>query len=146
MSMFDMMPFDRRNHFSMYNPFRDLDNWERSFFDNMSSGFNTDIKDKGDHFELEADLPGMKKEDIAVDIEGDCLTISAQRNSETEKKDDKSNYLRRERSYGSYSRSFDISNVKSEEITGSYENGVLKLVLPKRNPETTPTSRRLDIH
>ena len=66
MSMFDMMPFEHRNHLS-YNPFRDLDNWERSFFGDWSTGFNTDIKDKGDHYELEADLPGVKKEDIAVE-------------------------------------------------------------------------------
>ena len=90
-------------------------------------------------------LPGMKKEDIAVDIDGDYLTISAQRNTETEEKDDKNSYVRRERSYGSFSRSFNISNIKSEEISGSYENGVLKLTLPKKNPTTVPTSRRLDI-
>ena len=94
---------------------------------------------------MEADLPGVKKEDIAVDIDGDCLTISAHGRAETEEKDDNSNYLRRERSYGSYSRSFDISNVKSEGITGSYDNGVLKLTLPKKNPTTGSTSRRLDI-
>lgn len=144
MSMFDMMPFERRNHLA-YNPFRELENCEKSFFGDMSSGFNTDIKDKGDHYELEADLPGMKKEEIAVDIDGDYLTISAQRNTETEEKDDKNSYVRRERSYGSFSRSFNISNIKSEEISGCYENGVLKLTLPKKNPTTVPTSRRLDI-
>lgn len=127
-----------------FDPFRELENFEKSFFGDFGGGFRTDIKDKGDHFELEADLPGVKKEDIAVDIDGDCLTISAQRDSQREEKNDQEQYVRRERSYGSYSRSFDISNVKSEEISGSYENGVLKLVLPKRSP-TGSTSRRLDI-
>ena len=126
------------------DPFRELENFEKSFFGDFGGGFRTDIKDKGDHFELEADLPGVKKEDIAVDIDGDCLTISAQRDSQREEKNDQEQYVRRERSYGSYSRSFDISNVKSEEISGSYENGVLKLVLPKRSP-TGSASRRLDI-
>ena len=144
MSMFDMMPFERRNSMARFDPFRELENFEKSFFGDFSGGFRTDIKDKGDHFELEADLPGVKKEDIAVDIDGDCLTISAQRDSQREEKNDQEQYVRRERSYGSYSRSFDISNVKSEEISGSYENGVLKLVLPKRSP-TGSTSRRLDI-
>ena len=144
MSMFDMMPFERRNSMARFDPFRELDNFEKSFFGDFGGGFRTDIKDKGDHFELEADLPGVKKEDIAVDIDGDCLTISAQRDSQREEKNDQEQYVRRERSYGSYSRSFDISNVKSEEISGSYENGVLKLVLPKRSP-TGSTSRRLDI-
>ena len=144
MSMFDMMPFERRNSMARFDPFRELENFEKSFFGDFAGGFRTDIKDKGDHFELEADLPGVKKEDIAVDIDGDCLTISAQRDSQREEKNDQEQYVRRERSYGSYSRSFDISNVKSEEISGSYENGVLKLVLPKRSP-TGSTSRRLDI-
>lgn len=144
MSMFDMMPFERRNSMARFDPFRELENFEKSFFGDFGGGFRTDIKDKGDHFELEADLPGVKKEDIAVDIDGDCLTISAQRDSQREEKNDQEQYVRRERSYGSYSRSFDISNVKSEEISGSYENGVLKLVLPKRSP-TGSASRRLDI-
>ena len=144
MSVFDMMPFERRNSMARFDPFRELENFEKSFFGDFGGGFRTDIKDKGDHFELEADLPGVKKEDIAVDIDGDCLTISAQRDSQREEKNDQEQYVRRERSYGSYSRSFDISNVKSEEISGSYENGVLKLVLPKRSP-TGSASRRLDI-
>lgn len=144
MSMFDMMPFERRNSMARFDPFRELENFEKSFFGDFGGGFRTDIKDKGDHFELEADLPGVKKEDIAVDIDGDCLTISAQRDSQREEKNEQEQYVRRERSYGSYSRSFDISNVKSEEISGSYENGVLKLVLPKRSP-TGSASRRLDI-
>ena len=144
MSMFDMMPFERRNSMARFDPFRELENFEKSFFGDFGGGFRTDIKDKGDHFELEADLPGVKKEDIAVDIDGDCLTISAQRDSQREEKNDQEQYVRRERSYGSYSRSFDISNIKSEEISGSYENGVLKLVLPKRSP-TGSASRRLDI-
>lgn len=127
-----------------FDPFRELENFEKSFFGDFGGGFRTDIKDKGDHFELEADLPGVKKEDIAVDIDGDCLTISAQRDSQREEKNEQEQYVRRERSYGSYRRSFDISNVKSEEISGSYENGVLKLVLPKRSP-TGSASRRLDI-
>lgn len=144
MSMFDMMPFERRNSMARFDSFRELENFEKSFFGDFGGGFRTDIKDKGDHFELEADLPGVKKEDIAVDIDGDCLTISAQRDSQREEKNDQEQYVRRERSYGSYSRSFDISNVKSEEISGSYENGVLKLLLPKRSP-TGSASRRLDI-
>lgn len=145
MSMFDMMPFERRHHLSRTNPFRELEDLERSFFGDWNTGFNTDIQDKGDHYEMETDMPGVKKEDITVDIDGDCMTISAKRDSQTEEKNDKSNYIYRERSYGTYCRSFDISKVKSDEITGSYDNGVLKLTLPKKNPTQAPTSRRVDI-
>ena len=145
MNMFGMMPFERRNHMAQYNPFRELENWEKSFFGDLTAGFNADIKDLGDHFELEADLPGVKKEDIAVEIDGDCMTISASRDSRTEEKDEKQNYVRRERSYGSFTRSFDISNVKSDEIAGSYSDGVLKLTLPKKNPSSGSGSRRIEL-
>ena len=143
MSMFDMMPFEHRNRLS-YNPFRDLENWERSFFGDWSTGFNTDIKDKGDHYELEADLPGVKKEDIAVDIDGDRMTISAHRRAETEKKDDSSQYLRRERSYGSFARSFDVSGINTDQITADYKDGILTMTLPKTVP-TTPASRQIEL-
>lgn len=143
--MFEMMPFGRHNRMSTFDPFREMEKFEQSFFGNAFGGdFKTDIQDQGDSYLLEADLPGVKKEDIAVDIDGDRLTISAQRSSQTEEKDDKTHYVRQERSYGSYSRSFDITGIKSAEIKGSYENGVLKLVLPKEAP-TAPTSRRLNL-
>ena len=135
--MFEMVPFGRHNRMSTFDPFREMEKFEQSFFGNAWGGdFKTDIQDQGDSY--------VKKEDIAVDIDGDRLTISAQRSSQSEEKDDKTHYVRQERSYGSYSRSFDISGIKSAEIKGSYENGVLKLVLPKEAP-TAPTSRRLNL-
>ena len=144
--MFEMMPFGRHNRMSTFDPFREMEKFEQSFFGNAWGGdFKTDIQDQGDSYLLEADLPGVKKEDIAVDIDGDRMTISAHRSAETEEKDDNSQYLRRERSYGSFSRSFDISNIKSEEISGAYHDGVLTLTLPKKNPTAPSTSRRLDI-
>ena len=144
MSMFDMMPFEHRNHLS-YNPFRDLENWERSFFGDWSSGFNTDIKDKGDHYELEADLPGVKKEDIAVDIDGDRMTISAHRSAETEEKDDNSQYLRRERRCGYCSRSFQMDGVDTSKISAQYKDGVLELTLPKKNQPELPETKQIAI-
>ena len=93
---------------------------------------------------LEADLPGFKKEDISVDIEGETLTIRAERTEEKEEKDGKGNFVKRERSYGSFSRSFDMTGIRTEDVSAAYENGVLKLTLPKKQ-ETLPTSRRLEI-
>lgn len=142
--MFELMPFEHRNHFGVYDPFRDLEKFEKSFFGDFASAFKTDIQDNGDSYLLEADLPGVEKGDIKIDIEGDCLTVTAQRSGQVEEKDEKNRYVRRERSYGSYSRSFDISGIKADEISAAYENGVLKLTLPKKG-EATPTSRRLEI-
>ncbi|MPN59108.1 18 kDa heat shock protein [bioreactor metagenome] len=93
---------------------------------------------------LEADLPGFDKKDIKIDIDGGYLTINAERHSKSEEKDDKNNYIRCERSYGSFSRSFDVSAINTDAIAASYDNGVLKLTMPKKTPEV-PTSRRLEI-
>ena len=86
----------------------------------------------------------MKKEDIKLDLNGDYLTISAEHNEEKEEKDEKRNYVRKERRYGSYSRSFNVANIDTDHIAASYENGVLTLDLPKRT-ETAPVSHQIEI-
>ena len=143
--MFELTPFVKRNHVTTYDPFRLFDEMERSFFKGSELGdFRADIRDTGDAYELEADLPGVKKEDIKVDLDNNYLTISAERHAEKDEKDRKGNYVRRERSYGSYSRSFDVTGVQTEQITAEYTDGVLKLHLPKKQ-EALPTTRRLEI-
>ena len=122
--MFELRPYRNNNHMTTYDPFRDMEALERAFFGNRDflgdvGTFKTDIQDKGDHYLLEADLPGMKKEDIAIDIDGDNLTIKAERRNEHEEKD--KSYVRCERSYGSYARSFDISGIKAEGIKATDE-------------------------
>ncbi len=149
--MFELRPYSRKNN-SLYNPFREMDELENrlfsnpfGFFDAASlDEFKTDIKDEGDHYELEADLPGFEKKDIKLDVNGDVLTVNAERHSEHEEKDKKGKYVRCERSYGSYSRQFDLSGVDAEKITAKYENGVLKLTMPKKT-ETLPKSHHLEI-
>ncbi len=145
--MFELIPFDRRNHrVSVYDPFRAFDEMERAFFGNPQQpsvfGFRTDVSDTGDAYKLEAELPGFSKDDIKIDIENDCLTISAERH---EKKDEnKPNFVKRERLYGSYSRSFDVSGIDVDKITAAYTDGILTLEMPKK-VETAPASRRLEI-
>ncbi len=144
--MFDLIPFEHGSrHMSSYNPFRDFEDFEKEFFGrNAFAAFRTDIKDNGKEYELEADLPGFNKDDIHVDIEGNYLTVNAERKSEKDEKDEKGNYIRRERSYGSFSRSFNVSNVKTEGIKVSYKDGVLKLIMPKKE-NSLPSSRHLEI-
>lgn len=149
--MFDLRPYSRKNN-SLYNPFREMDELENRLFANpfdffstqALDEFKTDIKDEGDHYELEADLPGFEKKDINLDINNDVLTISAERHSEHEEKDKKGKYVRCERSYGSYSRQFDLTGVKADEITAKYEDGVLKLNMPKKTA-VEPKSHHLEI-
>ena len=138
--MFELTPFVKRNTFSPF--FRDF---EDDFFKfPQAADFKTDIKDLGNEIRLEADLPGVKKENIKIDIENKFLTISAERKEEKEEKDEKGNFLRRERAYGSFSRSFDISGIRTEDITAKYEDGVLTLILPKKDKEI-PEKRTLEI-
>lgn len=139
--MFELMPLTR----AVMNPILDLDKMTRSFFGDTSiRAFRTDIQDNGDLYTLEAELPGFSKEDIAINVENDQLTIKAEHKAENEQETEGGRYLRRERFYGSYSRSFDISQINADEITASYENGVLKLSLPKK-AEKVPATRRLEI-
>jgi len=145
MSVFNLMPFDRRVNLEATNPFRDMENFASGFFRHSAfTAIRTDIQDKGDHYLLEADLPGIKKEDIQIEVDGDTLTIQAQRRNESQEKDEEGRYVRCERSYGGFSRSFDISAIKTDQIHAKYENGVLTLELPKKEP-AAPTSRRLEI-
>ncbi len=143
--MLELIPFISNNRVSNYDPFKDMENFEKHFFgtDRISS-FKTDIKDNGGEYLLEADLPGFKKEDINVNLENNYLTISAERKAENEEKDKKGRYIRCERSYGSFTRSFDVSDVDTDKITASYEDGVLKLTMPKKE-KTLPTAKKLEI-
>lgn len=141
--MFELMPFGYRR-VSAYNPFRDFEEMSRSFWDNNNvSAFRTDITEKDGQYILEADLPGFKKEDISVDIDKDCLTITAEHKSE-EKEENADSYIRRERFYGSYTRSFNVKGIDTEAITAAYTDGVLTLTMPKKEPEV-PAARRLEI-
>lgn len=128
-----------------YNPFRDFDDINRAFFgDNTLTEFKADIRDMGDGFVLEADLPGFKKEDIKLSLNGETLTIKATRHSDFEDQDKKSGYLRCERSYGTYTRSFDVTGVEVSQISASYNDGVLRVRLPKQGPKQ-PDNRTIVI-
>lgn len=142
--MFELRPY-RKNSVSYYNPFREMADLERSFWGdpdsrNALAEFKTDITDEGDHFLLEADMPGFDKKDIRLDIHDQTLTIRAERLTKTKTEEKKDRYVCSERSYGSYSRSFDITGIDAAGIRARYANGVLSLTLPKKaamQPERT---------
>lgn len=142
---------NRGGAIAAYNPFREMDELERRFFGNpfgffggrSLDEFRADVTDEGDAYLLEADLPGFSKENIHLDVEGEVLRIRAERRSKREETDG-GRVIRSERAYGSYSREFDLSGVDSDGITARYEDGVLKLNLPKRK-EALPAARTLAI-
>ena len=110
--------------------------------ENALQSFKTDIKDEGDKYVMEAELPGFDKEDIKLDISGNDLVLTAEHKAENEDKQDK--YIRRERTYGSYQRSFDLTGIDTNNITAEYKNGILTLDLPKMQ-EVKPETKRLEI-
>jgi len=138
-----------------YDPFRELRSLQDEVNRVFNSGFNrgdnemmrgawspsVDIFENKDSIVLEAELPGMKPEDVNISIENNVLTIHGER--KFEKKDDKDNFHRVERSYGSFTRSFTLPpTVSAENVDAEFENGVLHLTMAKRE-EAKP--RRIEI-
>ena len=144
--MSNMMTY--RNHRNnLFPETRFFDEFMRPFFAPMTTMTNermsVDVRDMGDSFLLEAEIPGANRENLHVDMNDGVLTISAEWNSE-KKDEEKNDYIINERRYGSISRSFTVENVREDEITAEYTDGVLKLTLPKKTPETK-VSRRIEI-
>ena len=139
--MFGLTPYNRDER----NLFRYVEELEKSFFGGLDSaiaGFRADIVDKGDKLVLQAELPGFSKDEIKLDLHDGMLKISAEHSENNEEKND--NYVRRERRYGAFSRSFNVSNIQEDKIKASYQNGVLTLELPKAEPEVEK-ARRIEI-
>ena len=144
--MYEIMPMTRKPRITRaYNPFALFDELEKSFFAQPQGlGFRTDVKDLGESIELTAELPGFGKDQIDVEVEDDVLTISAERKEEVDEKDGDGNYIRRERTYGSYSRTFNVANIDVDKIAVTYTDGILKLDMPKKE-EPKPEVRKLEI-
>lgn len=145
--MFGIVPFRNNNKINQRGGWLDMDSIFSDFFNEASLGFSgiggikADIKENDREYVVEAEVPGARKEDIKLELKDDRLTISVERSEETE--EENSNYIRRERRYGSTSRSFFIENVKQEDVTAKYENGILSILLPKS--ETKKTNSRIEI-
>lgn len=138
--MFGLTPYERND---FWNPFREF---EKDFFKDFSSASRcrTDIRDEDGKYILECEMPGFNKDDIKIDVNGSTLTLCAEHKSENDEKNKNGEYIRRERSYGSYCRSFDISNIDESSIEAEYTNGVLKVTLPKK-AEQQPEIKRIEI-
>lgn len=153
--MSSLIPFNRRNNelqtglggvFSLFDIGRAFENFfNDSFFPAHfmnSAQMKVDIKENDKEYVLEAELPGIDKEDISLEVRNNMLTISVNRDEKIEEKRD--NYIRRERRACSMARSFSLENVNADKITAKHENGILTVVLPKKNDVKT-NSRRIDI-
>lgn len=110
--------------------------WDDMFDDFMPSRVDNtmkcDIYEKDNDYHIEMDLPGFKKEEISIEAKDGYLTVKAEKSNEVDESDDERNYVRRERTYGSYERSFSLGDLDQENIDASFENGILKITVPKK--------------
>ncbi|TDH20036.1 Hsp20/alpha crystallin family protein [Segetibacter sp. 3557_3] len=104
------------------------------------------IKETNDQYEVEVAAPGMSKEDFKVELNNDMLTISSEKTHENEQREEEK-FSRREFSYQSFRRSFQLSreSVDADNIQAKYENGVLRLLIPKREEVKQKPSRLINI-
>ena len=140
--MFGLTPFRSNFYVSAYDPWKEMEEFEKRFFGQRTPAMKTDIRETETAYILESDLPGFSREDIHAEIKNGYLTVRAERKSESE--DNKENYLRRERTYGTFSRTFDLEGIDAEAITASFKNGVLTLELPKLAPKAEE-ARKVEI-
>ena len=105
----------------------------------------TDVRETEDSYELDIDLPGFKKDEINVDLKDGYLTISAAKGLDKDEKDKKGKYIRQERYAGACSRSFYVGDVEPKDVSASYEDGILKLSMPKQSKKDLPKSTSIAI-
>ena len=106
----------------------------------------TDVREFNNSYELDVDLPGFRKDEITVDLKNGYLTIGASKGLDKDRKDENGKYIRRERYAGVCSRSFYVgSNIRPEDIGAKYEDGILKLSVPKKVRAELPESTSITI-
>ena len=122
------------------------DQWPRSTDNEMGDFFapRVDVRDAQDHFEITAELPGVKRDDIHVHVTDGILTLEAE-SSEEDKEEREGRVIRQERRYGKFRRSFNLGgDVNEDDIKASFSDGVLKLEAPKVK-EKPPARRRIEV-
>jgi HSP20 family protein len=126
-----MVPDDFFNIFRNDDFFRDFFNFGWNW--NASGNVRIDVQDKGSEYLMEAELPGVSKDQIKIDIHDGVLTLSA--NQDWEDKKEQDNYIYRERRTGRIERSFSLDNVREDAVSASYKDGILSIHLPKTDPK-----------
>ena len=105
----------------------------------------TDVRETEDTYEVDIDLPGFKKDEINVDLKDGYLTISAAKGLDKDETDKKGKYIRQERYAGACSRSFYVGDVEPKDVSAKYEDGILKLSMPKQAKKELPKQSTIAI-
>lgn len=134
--MFDLVPFGKRRDDVFGVLAKSLNEvFNDEFFAPMTGSaqsFRTDIRESGQAYLIEAELPGFKKEEIDIDYSRPYLTIKAVRKEEDTQENEEHRIVRRERRYGEYVRRFYVQDIAEDEIRASLKDGMLTLEVPKR--------------
>lgn len=127
------------------NFFRGFGNVDRALYGkNAQRIMKTDVRETDDSYELDVDLPGFRKDEIHLELNNGYLTISTEKSLEKEQKGDRGTVLRQERFAGTMQRSFYVGGqVTEEDVKASFENGVLHIVLPKREARRVPEKKMI---
>jgi HSP20 family protein len=138
---------------NLFDDFMD-DAFERNFFGGRNPLYGkhsknlmkTDVKETETGYELDIDLPGFKKDEISAHLEDGYLIVSAAKGVDKDEKDNEGRYIRRERYSGSMTRSFYVGNaVTEEDIKAKYEDGILSLSIPKKDPKAVEAKKYIAI-
>lgn len=105
----------------------------------------TDVRETENTYEMDIDLPGFKKDEISVELKDGYLTIRAAKGLDKDEEDKKGKYIRQERYAGACSRSFYVGDLESKDISAKYEDGILKLSMPKQAKKELPQSSTIAI-
>lgn len=148
--MFGLIPVRKGNTVARSNDFWNIDRVFDEFFNdsmfgrltNVDNPVKADIRETEKEYIIDAEMPGVDKNDIQLELKDDVLTIGIEQKQEVN--EEKDNYIRRERRMGSFKRSFYVENVKNEDVKANYKDGILTVTLPKTEPEKAKT-RKIDI-
>jgi HSP20 family protein len=135
------MPSFWRNPMDRFfgNDFSDL--WSGEMLETMPA---INIKEENDNYKLELAAPGLKKEDFNISLDGNVLTISSEK--ESENKDEKDNYSRREYNYSSFSRSLTLpENSDGAQVSAKYADGILHLTVPKKKNSEQKNGQKIKV-
>ncbi len=125
--------------------FRDIDRAERKLYGrHYDRMMRTDVHEHDDHYEVDIDLPGFKKDEITLELKDGYLLVSANKSLDNDKQDKKGKLVRQERYSGSMQRSFYVGeNITEDEIKASFKHGVLNLTVPKEEKEKLPEKKQI---
>lgn len=131
---------------SLWNKLFDDEFFNMNFSPSGTTLPSVNIKETKDDFKVEVAAPGMRKEDFRIELDNNIMTIASEHREEEGDKDKEGNYTRREFSYQSFQRSFTLpSTVKGDDISAQYKDGVLNIVIPKREEAKQKPSRTIEI-